>query len=289
MPTKEQDTMAKEVIFEHYSVFGQTDVGLKRTHNEDSILINTQNGLLLIADGMGGHDAGEVASLAATTLINQLFQQHLPNPPPSQAKVSPIGWQKVTAFLNLKSITQPIDSKYYLQTIEDIIVAANQHIFQLNQERGAPEGTGMGTTIVGCYLIANAQKLVVFHVGDSRLYRFTKQHQLKQITKDHSVLQLWRDSGRVGYPPNSNVILQALGPSVSIQPAIQIIDIDLKKDAYFLLCSDGLSDMLEDTDLAKIMAELDSQPLEFVVQKLIDSAKERGGKDNISAIILQTE
>jgi len=288
MPIKEQDTMAKEVIFEHYSVFGQTDVGLKRTHNEDSILINAQNGLLLIADGMGGHDAGEVASLAATTLINQLFQQYLPKTKSSQI-TTPTIWHNISAFLNLKSIIQPIDNKHYLQTIEDIIVAANQHIFQLNQERGAPEGTGMGTTIVGCYLTANAQKLVVFHVGDSRLYRFTKQHQLKQITKDHSILQLWRDSGRVGYPPNSNVILQALGPSVSIQPAIQIIDIDLKKDAYFLLCSDGLSDMLKDTNLAKIMTELDNKSLEFVVQKLIDSAKKRGGKDNISAIILQTE
>ncbi len=278
--------MTKEIMFNNYHVYGQTETGLVREHNEDNILINTTMGLLLVADGIGGHDAGEVASLEAITLIDKLFCQYLA-PQQSQAKPSQTTlWQKLLTYLGFARHEQISNNEAPLQITEDILIEANKHIFQLNQTRKAAEGTGMGTTIVGVLLIAATRQLLVFHIGDSRLYRFTKQHQLEQITKDHSVLQMWTDNGATGTPPNSNIILQAIGPYPSIQPSIQLIDID-EQDLCFLLCSDGLSDMLDAKELSETLAELENHSIETVVQKLIDRANQQGGKDNISAMLLQ--
>ncbi|NOQ16708.1 MAG: SpoIIE family protein phosphatase [Methyloprofundus sp.] len=280
--------MAKEIIFNNYYVCGQTDTGLMREHNEDNILINTSMGLLLVADGIGGHDAGEVASLEAIQLIDKLFQQYLLPHQNNSNTLKPTVWQKLRTLLGFHPAENTVSIAEYQQIAEDILIETNKHVFQLNQERKVSEGTGMGTTIVGVLLIAATQQLLVFHIGDSRLYRFTKQHKLEQITKDHSVLQVWIDNGAIGTPPNSNIILQAIGPYPSIQPSVQLIDINAEQDACFLLCSDGLSDMLDEQMLTASLAELESDSLEDVVQRLVDTANNQGGKDNISAIILQT-
>lgn len=279
--------MAKETLFNNYYVMGQTDVGRRRTHNEDNILINVPEGLLLIADGMGGHDAGEEASLAAITVINQLFPQYLPCETLTDNNQI-TSWQRLQTYFNFNKTDQASSNNDYQQVVSDILMEANKHIFQLNEQRNAPAGTGMGTTLVGCCVLPKTQQLLVFHVGDSRLYRFNAAHQLEQITKDHSMLQLWHDNGCIGVAPKSNVVLQAIGPYATIQPSVQIVNINANQDAYFLLCSDGLSDMLDQSDLTEILSELDHQPLEDVVQNLIDSANAKGGQDNISVIILQT-
>ncbi|BCG63161.1 MAG: PPM family protein phosphatase [Methyloprofundus sp.] len=279
--------MTKEIIFNNYYVCGQTDTGLIREHNEDNILINTSTGLLLVADGIGGHDAGEVASLEAIQLIDKLFQQYLPPHQNNSHSLKLTVWQKLRTLLGFHSIEDTVSIAEYQQIAEDILIETNKHVFQLNQERKVSEGTGMGTTIVGALLIKATRQLLVFHIGDSRLYRFTKQHKLEQITKDHSVLQVWIDNGSIGTPPNSNIILQAIGPYPAIQPSVQLIDMNTEQDVCYLLCSDGLSDMLDEQMLTENLVALESDSLEDVVQKLIDTANKQGGKDNISAIILQ--
>jgi protein phosphatase len=244
-------------------------------------------GLLLVADGIGGHDAGEVASLEAIQLMDKLFRQYLSPNQNNSNTLKPTILQKLWALLGIHPIEHTLSIEEYQQITADILIETNKHIFQLNQARKVPEGTGMGTTIVGALLIAATQQLLVFHIGDSRLYRFTKQHKLEQITKDHSVLQVWIDNGAMGTPPNANIILQAIGPYPSTQPSVQLVDINIEQDVCYLLCSDGLSDMLDEQMLIANLANLERDSLEAVVQSLVDTANNQGGKDNISAIILQ--
>lgn len=272
--------MTVEHLFNKYYVYGQTDCGKTRDHNEDHISINRNTALIMVADGMGGHLYGDRASLEAVTLINNLIERYLP---PATGKPPRLSWwDRLNRFFFKDSASSPtLDEQ--LQIVKDILVETNTALYQINVDEEHDEGYGMGTTVVGCRLFEQTAKMLVFHVGDSRLYRL-RNNSLSQITKDHSVFQLWLDGGQVGRRPGSNVILQGIGPKGEISPEVQLVDIG--PGDSFLLCSDGLNDMVEDEEIQAILQNLTHYNMEEKAQKLISTANLNGGADNISVILL---
>jgi len=256
-------------VFGKYNVVAVTDTGLVRAHNEDNILIDDELGLLLVADGMGGHQAGEVASMEAVKVIQQmirLLQKNLKKP-----------FGLLGLFGN-----QKLDTKDHQAIVKKSLHEANHHVYQLNLERNADNGSGMGTTIAGCWLVSD-ETMLVFHIGDSRVYR-VRQQKLQALTKDHSILQAWHDNGCEGDKPQSNVILRAVGPFSETEPEVQVIAIE--QGDSFLICSDGLTDMLDDEIIESALQEVSVKPLERCTQDLLQLALEQGGRDNVSIILL---
>lgn len=255
-------------IFEKYTAMAVTDVGRVRGHNEDNVLIDEELGLLLVADGMGGHQAGEIASMEAIKIIQQMI--HL-----QQRSI-----KKQSGFFRLFGKLK-LNLDEYQSVLENALYEANHHIHRLNIDRNACDGWGMGTTVAGCWLIAD-DTMLVFHVGDSRVYRFRKQ-KLETLTKDHSVIQAWYDNGCEGEKPKSNVILRAVGPFSETQAEIQVVTIE--EGDGFLICSDGLTDMLDDVTIENTLQGITAGQLGNYSQKLLQSALDQGGKDNVSIIL----
>lgn len=245
---------------------GISDVGRRRKLNEDNFLIDEKLGLFIVADGMGGHDAGEVASkLAIETIFNHIKKMLNEQ----QDEASPTRFSSV---------------------LQDAIEEANNQTHCYNIAKGLTEGRGMGTTVTGFWIDAyhkNAKKqLHTFNVGDSRTYRFA-DNKLEQLSTDHSHYQLWLDTGREGKAPKHNIIYKAIGPWKRIAAEQQIIE--LHKRDLFLLCSDGLCDMLSDTEIETILKENRSRPLNTAAQALIDAANNAGGKDNVTVVLVKPE
>lgn len=259
-------------IFNKYTATGITDVGCVRKHNEDTYLIDKKLGLLLVADGMGGHEAGEVASKESIRIILQMLRMQQPVE------------ENKSWFYRLLRLFQhdDVDTHEEEDHLEKALFEANNYIFQLNMERGAPSGTGMGTTLAGCWIV-RPDLMLVFHIGDSRVYRL-RNGELKLITKDHSVLQDWHDNGKIGEQPKSNVINRAVGPYQTVTPEIQVIDI--QNTDSFLICSDGLSDMVDDQEIEKQLEGLNARQIDNCSHKLLISALALGGNDNITIVLL---
>ncbi len=259
-------------FFCNFTVNGLTNVGCVREHNEDNILIDEELGLLLVADGMGGHQAGEIASMEAIKIIRQMLkmQERDLNQQNSLSRL----WSK---FQN-DTANNKLKERYLVKALYE----ANRHIYQLNLERNAWNGTGMGTTVAGCWILS-ADKMLVFHVGDSRVYRFRNQ-KMEGLTKDHSVLQKWHELGCIGEKPKSNIIINAIGPFPESVPEVQTVIIE-NSDA-FLICSDGLTDMLDDEDIEGILSGLTADKTDYYNQKLLLAALKKGGKDNVSIILM---
>ncbi|MCQ8104048.1 protein phosphatase 2C domain-containing protein [Methylomonas sp. SURF-2] len=268
-------------IFSRYYVAGLSDCGRCRTHNEDSMLINDADGIILLADGMGGHQYGDKASLEATQLVNRLIRQYLP------AELAPRRqngfWRKLAGFWRKPDGSRQALPDTQSQIIGDILIQANQAIYQQNQTAEALGGHGMGTTLVGCRFSASASIMHVFHVGDSRLYRWRDQ-QLTQITKDHSAYQAWLDNGQVGEAPRSSIILRGIGPEAEVAPDVRILDVAAGDG--FMLCSDGLTAMVDDETIAAVIKGMDKDNIEQKNRRLIELANLHGGEDNISVILV---
>jgi len=261
--------MCKKLL-NKYVVAGITDVGNVRKHNEDNILIDEDLGLLLVADGMGGHEAGEVASAEAINEIHSALQSQ-------EFHMSFRSW---LADLHNSFATVSVNFKEKKDALKKVLHEANNHLYQLNMERNALNGSGMGTTIAGCWLLS-VDVMLVFHIGDSRIYRI-REGKLQALSRDHSMLQLWLDGGCEGEKPSANVIVRAVGPYASVEPDIRITKID-EADS-FLICSDGLTDMLDDAEIEQIQQRLSGQLPEVYCQQLLAAALQRGGKDNVSII-----
>jgi len=259
-------------LLNRYVVEAVTDVGLVHLNNEDNILIEEDLALLIVADGMGGHQAGEIASMEAISIIQQMLKMQQRNRATQKG---------IFGFVN-KMRKKTLGTREKEQSLEKALFEANQHVYQLNVERNAVNGVGMGTTVAGCWLIA-ADMMLVFHIGDSRVYRYRDQ-KLERLSKDHSMLQQWHDNGCIGEQPKSNVILKAIGPYSEVTPEIQLVSIE-ENDA-FLLCSDGLTDMVDDSEIEKTLQDLSVEQIENMSQKLLQSALEQGGKDNISIMLM---
>ena len=249
------------------SIQGSTDTGMVRNKNEDAIGYDSALGLVVLADGMGGHRGGEIASsLAVDTVIN-LVQQRLPGITSGEV-------DDASGF-SRESIC-----------IQDAVVAANELVFKTAEAN--PEHKGMGTTIVVLQFYNNSFSLA--HIGDSRCYR-VRNDRIEQITKDHSLLQELIDRGF--YTPeearnsmNKNLVTRALGIDPIVMPDIQE-DIVLKNDIY-LLCSDGLTDLVEDEDIYLTIKQF-SANLEEAAKQLITKANQNGGKDNISVMLCRID
>ena len=246
---------------------GITDVGQRRDHNEDSYLIDEKLGLFIVADGMGGHEAGEVASkLAVETIFNHI-------------KKLAAQYQK-NSKKNEISVSESISS-----LIQDAIEDANNQTHCYNIAKGIGEGKGMGTTLTG-FLISSLgspgeKQLYSFNVGDSRTYCFS-HGKLKQLTIDHSHYQLWIETGKEGPPPKHNIIYKAVGPWRRIVADQNTLPV--KTGELYLLCSDGLNGMISDEKMGKTLRR---GKLSTVPTRLVAAANQNGGDDNITVLVIQ--
>jgi serine/threonine protein phosphatase PrpC len=248
-------------------ILGMTDTGKVRQKNEDSIGYDSALGLVVLADGMGGHRGGEVASSLAVDVIISAIQQQLSETTPKKTDSK--------SGLALESI--------YLR---DAVRSANKQVFE--QAETSPEQKGMGTTVVA--LLFHNGTLSLVHIGDSRCYRL-RGSKLEQITKDHSLLQELVDRGfytseEAQKSVKKNLVTRALGIEQDVKVDL-LEDIVLKKDIY-LLCSDGLTDLIEDTDIYLTINKF-SDNLEKAAMQLITMANQKGGKDNISVMLCRVD
>lgn len=244
-------------------IIAQTDTGAVRDHNEDAIGNNPDLGLVVLADGMGGHRGGEVASaITVNTVLEQL----------------------ASTLKKIKSGETDDETGYSRESlaVHDAILKANANVYNASSEN--TQYKGMGTTIVVMLFYDN--RYTVAHVGDSRLYRY-REGLMEQITRDHSLMQELIDRGF--YTPeqarqslNKNLVTRAIGIEEKVQIDITE-DVALPGDIY-LLCSDGVTDMIEDGLICDTIKH-NVDDLDRAAQELIRESNEHGGKDNISVIL----
>lgn len=245
----------------------KTDPGKARARNEDAIASLPRLGVVILADGMGGHNAGEVASGMATTFLATEIEKQLSTRPLAAQPAEEAG-EAAHAMLR--------------QLIADV----NQSIFRAAESQ--PQYKGMGTTLVVGLFYDN--RLTVAHIGDSRLCRL-RDGELSALTKDHSLLQEWIDSGMItpeqaATAQHKNLVTRALGVDATVEPEIH--DHEVRPGDLFLLCSDGLYDMVSDEDTAMTLSALGAN-LELAAGQLIDQANDNGGKDNVSVILVKVK
>jgi protein phosphatase len=245
---------------------GLTDVGLQRDHNEDSYAVLSEYDLFIVADGMGGHRAGDVASRLATDAIAEFFR--------STAQ---------------EDATWPFHFDTSLSEDENRLVTgirvANRRIFERSIR--SRDCAGMGTTVVGALYSRKKNRLFVGHVGDSRAYR-VRSSQIQQLTRDHSLINDYllampelTDEQRAELP--RNVITRALGMQDSV--AVDLVNDEPQLGDVYLLCSDGLSGMLTDEQILGVVAS--SGDTNEICRRLIEKANENGGEDNITALVIR--
>lgn len=237
--------------------FGISDIGLVRDHNEDSWMALPEKGLFLLADGMGGHSAGEVASKAAIDYFIELFDRwkHEKNMPTEEVRHS----------------------------FEEILEKVNFHIFEEGQLD--KELRGMGTTICALYFFD--KKAILGHVGDSRIYRLRNLH-LEQLTEDHTLVCEMLAIGAIKPEacktfPYRHILTRAIGTHTKVEPTVTETDVQIGD--LFMLCSDGLSNFVTYEQIADVLSE--NLSLQKKAQFLIDLANEEGGADNISIVLVE--
>ncbi len=239
-----------------YSFAALTDVGRLRANNEDAVRVDPAHGVAVLADGMGGYNAGEVASAMAVDIIAADLARWL-----AQAEGG---------------------ARDVRRAMEICVDQANRAIYEAAHANDAY--TGMGTTLVMAVLRDGVA--VIGHVGDSRAYRW-REGRLVQLTRDHSLLQEQLDIGLItaaeaAVSSNRNLVTRALGVEDTV--LLELTDAPVAPGDVLLLCSDGLNDMLGDDDIAAL---LDSdEPLADRCQRLVDGANARGGRDNVSVVLI---
>ena len=243
----------------------RTDPGMIRGHNEDAVFANPNQGLVILADGMGGYNAGEVASGMATMLLSTELEVAF------TAK-SPYEVDKKSGLLHGS------------RSILDKVALANSAIYKTAESQ--PQYAGMGTTLVMALFCDN--QVTVAHIGDSRLYRL-RGEEFGAITRDHSLLQEQIDSGMISveearYSQNKNLVTRALGVDPEVETEMH--DFAVQPGDIYLLCSDGLNDMVEDEEIQMTLQML-SANLELAATQLIQMANDNGGRDNVSVILVK--
>jgi serine/threonine protein phosphatase PrpC len=243
----------------NYEFCIRTDPGLARENNEDSVAIDEPTRLGILADGMGGYNAGEIASGMATTFIKSELGR----------------W--------LAQAGRHANAREVRRAMEICVDNANRSIF--NAANSNPQYSGMGTTLV--LGVFQDGRLMVGHIGDSRCYRL-RGDEFAQITKDHSLLQEQMDAGLItpeqaATSSNKNLVTRALGVEDAV--LLEVNEHKVEPGDLFLMCSDGLSDMVDDEGIARILGN--EGPLEQRAAQLIDAANANGGRDNISVLVAQ--
>ncbi len=243
--------------------YGLTDLGRKRQGNEDAFIIDDTHGLYVVCDGMGGHNAGEVASARAIEVVGQFVQEH---------------------FATVRQLAEAPTTQNWLAVqalVEEAVQAACAEIYRMAQ--ADPNKRGMGTTFVGLFIAGD--KAVIGHVGDSRIYQL-RQGKAHRLTEDHTLIAAQLKAGTItkseaSQSPYRNVITRAVGIQESVQ--VDTLLFDLLPGDLYLLCSDGLHGYLTDGEAEGL---LNTKPWEQLPKKLIDLANSRGGKDNITAVVV---
>ncbi len=261
---------------EHF-LAGCSDRGQQRKLNEDSFYIDESLGLILVADGMGGHNAGDVASSNAVKLIHQYIseRQKVYHDHVAQSLLDDDSDSEQT----MQYLPNPL-----LELVEQSVQYANTELYGMNKRNGFADNQGMGTTVVGAWMQSRLGEAIIFHVGDSRAY-IHRSEQISQLTKDHSLYQQWLDFGRIGPEPPQNIILHAIGltPKANIDIRIQ----NLQSGDVILLCSDGLTNMVSDLAINKCLSQVTIESIESLCQSLVKQANDRGGTDNITVVMGQ--
>lgn len=243
-----------------YKAYALSDVGMVRTNNEDNLIfikphdkeiLQTKGCLAIVADGMGGHNCGEVASEMAIDVISEVYYK---------------------LDLNVE------------EALRKSVLNANKIIFNAGQKDGKRKG--MGTTCTAVVLLGD--QIIVGHVGDSRAY-YVQGNQIKRMTKDHTYVEYLIAKGVVSEAerdshPDGNIITKALGTHKLLDPDVFKIKYPFSVEAKILICSDGLYEYLKDDEMLRIVKNNDSS---IAVKKLIQLAKNRGGHDNISALLIE--
>jgi PPM family protein phosphatase len=238
-----------------------THPGMVRSHNEDSIAADPEIGLAVLADGMGGYNAGEVASGIAVELIKTEVKKALAGSTPEQ-----------------------LNGQGAETLIAEHAERANSAIYQAAQSQ--PQYSGMGTTLV--VALWHDNQLSVGHIGDSRLYRL-RESAFEQVTRDHSLLQEQIDSGMITreqarHSQNKNLVTRAVGIDPQVEPEVHTYNV--QQGDIYLLCSDGLSDMVSDDDIQLTLSSLQTN-LPLAAQQLVQQANDNGGRDNVSVILVR--
>jgi protein phosphatase len=247
---------------------GLSDVGLQREHNEDSFIVLKEHDLFVVADGMGGHRAGDVASRIATETISEFF--------------------RTTAN---DDVTWPFHFDSNLSEEENRLLTgirvANRQIFERSTR--SRECHGMGTTVVGAMFSSKKQRMYIGHVGDSRCYR-VRDGEIQLLTRDHSLINDYllampdlTDEQKSELP--KNVITRALGMQDHV--VVDLQHDEPRQGDIYVLCSDGLSGMVSDEDIKHIVTG--TAEIREACEQLIQSANERGGEDNITAVLVKIE
>lgn len=245
--------------------FALTDTGKVREHNEDAYAIRPEFGLAVVADGMGGYNAGEVASAIAVETVSKEVARSIPQLVPGQ--------------------TDPDTGLHYeTLVLRDAISLANQQIFR--SAHANQQHRGMGTTVASALFWDNRVSLA--HVGDSRIYRF-RDGELAPLTKDHSVVQevlgdssLSEEEAKQAF--QSNLVTRALG--VEKRTVMDLVERSARPGDVFLLCTDGLTNMVDDEAMTKILIDK-AKDLSDAGERLLQQANRNGGKDNISVLLVR--
>jgi PPM family protein phosphatase len=244
-----------------YKFCANTDTGRARDNNEDSVVFDEETSLAVLADGMGGYNAGEIASGMATAFIKSELSR----------------W--------LTEAGEGAKSKDVRRALEICVDNANLSIY--NSANSNAHYAGMGTTLV--VVVFRDDKLMVGHIGDSRCYR-ARKGEFEQITKDHSLLQEQIDAGLITKEQSvnssiKNLVTRALGVEESV--LLEINEYAVEVGDIYLLCSDGLSDMVDDPSIARIVS--DGTDLTLKADSLIQLANLHGGRDNISVVLVEVK
>jgi len=235
-----------------------THSGMVRSHNEDSIAADAEIGLAVLADGMGGYNAGEVASGIAVAMISDEMKKLLGGAETEAGSAEDL--------------------------LSEHVARANAAIYQAAQSQ--PQYSGMGTTLV--VALWHDNKMAVGHVGDSRLYRL-RGETFEQVTRDHSLLQEQIDSGMITreqarFSQNKNLVTRAVGIDAEVETEVHTYPV--QPGDIYLLCSDGLSDMVTDEDIQLTLSSLQAN-LSLAAEQLVQQANDNGGRDNISVILVR--
>ena len=244
-----------------------THPGMVRAHNEDSVVCEPACGLVVLTDGMGGYNAGEVASGIAVSVVSSEIKHYLEAAKPEDKDEA--SGEDVAVVL-LRNNVQKANSSIY------------------HAAHSQPQYAGMGTTIVSGLFYDN--RVAVAHIGDSRMYRL-RGEIFESITRDHSLLQEQIDSGMISkadarVSQNKNLVTRAVGIDAEVETEIHVHGV--KRGDIYLLCSDGLNDMVEDEEIADTVNTLKSN-LNLLATQLIQAANDNGGRDNVSVILIKVK
>jgi PPM family protein phosphatase len=242
---------------------GASDVGLVRENNEDAWLKLSAQRFFSLADGMGGHQAGEIASNEAVASLCAILSKKLNNKD--------------------ENIDLGIARDIIIESIQEV----NKRIFQMSRKN--QEFRGMGTTL--CFLYFHPKGLIFGHVGDSRIYRL-RDKKLAQLTKDHSLLRELLDLGQINKKQAEgfvykNIITKAIGTEPNLEVGSSVLIGDISYQDLYLMCSDGLSDLISLEQIEKILNKKNS--LKELSQELIETAKQHGGHDNITVVLVKVQ